>query len=453
MQLIGIRGENFKKLKLVDVKFDPKSNSVFITGDNRSGKTSFLDMFEAAFGGAKALKDTPLPIRRGEDHAKVVAETDEITVTRTWTSAGNTYVTVTNKDGWTPSGGVQALLDKMYSAFSFDPLAFSLMDEKKQRETLLKHIDIGMDLNAWAQDRKTRYDARTKVNGEITDLEGQLKLMAEVPADIPDEEVSTATVLEEQQKAQEVIDHNRERARRLEDAEQDLLVVHTEVIALQNEIDRLTEKLHDKLGIECEAAAYRDKVRRDIVDRPVKDPDMTVFPAKLEKLEDTNRKVRIKKKRAEIVTALAAKHESAKALTDYIATLDRDRENAIKKAKMPVDGLSFDENGLIFNGIPAVQWSDEEMLTISTAMGMALNPKLKAMFIREASLMSERSRERLIKLAAEKGYTVFMEIVDTSGKYGIYLEDGEVKSIDGKAIEQPKAEKKAAAKKEGVKNG
>lgn len=344
-------------------------------------------------------------------------------------------------------------MDKMYSAFSFDPLAFSLMDEKKQRETLLKHIDIGMDLNAWAQDRKTRYDARTKVNGEITDLEGQLKLMAEVPADIPDEEVSTATVLEEQQKAQEVIDHNRERARRLEDAEQDLLVVHTEVIALQNEIDRLTEKLHDKLGIECEAAAYRDKVRRDIVDRPVKDPDMTVFPAKLEKLEDTNRKVRIKKKRAEIVTALAAKHESAKALTDYIATLDRDRENAIKKAKMPVDGLSFDENGLIFNGIPAVQWSDEEMLTISTAMGMALNPKLKAMFIREASLMSERSRERLIKLAAEKGYTVFMEIVDTSGKYGIYLEDGEVKSIDGKAIEQPKAEKKAAAKKEGVKNG
>lgn len=489
MHLTGIMAENYKRLKLVDLKFDPKTNAIIISGDNRQGKSTLLDAVKAAMGGAKAVSDEPFPIRRGETHAKVVVQTDELIITRTWTEKGS-YLTVTNKEGWEPKGGVQALLDKLYSAFSFDPLAFSNMKPDKQRETLLKLVNIGLDLGQWKRERDEKYDARTVVNREVTDLEGQLKLLEKVPAETPDEEVSTATVLEEQAKAQAILNENNEKRRQLEEANKQLIdgmimlqkgirsdldLARAEIRQTGDEIGTLKleiegiertlakkrenlaslvntmDNLHDReLERMTQIEAFEDpEVKRKRLSGPeslnLTDPDMTVFAEKIKKVENTNRLVRIKKSRARLQADLTAKSAKSDALTESLDILDKKKANALAAAKMPIEGLSFDDNGLLYNGIPASQWSDEEAITISTAMGMALNPKLKAMFIREASLMSAKSRETLIKMATENGYQVFMEVVDTSGTLGIYIEDGEVKAIDGQAAQQPKA---AAPKKE-----
>ena len=471
MNIIGITAENVKKLKLVQLQFDPKKPIVIISGRNEQGKSTLMDCVEYAMSGGKALKDVEMPIRKGEDHAKVIITTDELIVTRTWTAAGNTYLTVTNKDGWKPSGGAQELLDKLYSSFSFDPLAFSQMKDDKQLEILLKLVKIPIDLNAWAKDRKKIFDERTSVNRDVTDLEGQLKLMVDVPADTPDEELSAAAVLEEQAWAQAVREsneaarralenHNQEQrnkaAREREDIQRSIdLASDSELNAREKwsqnneEIARLQKELSNKLSVkvsvekdisENETIKFTlmdvlgnmpDLVLPDPESLGLVDPDMTVFAKRISDVEETNRLVRIKKKHQEILTNLSAKKLDADGKTATLLTMDKKKSDALTAAKFPIDGLSFTDTGIIYDGIPFGQCSSAEKLRVSTAMGMAMNPKLKAMFIRDASLLDRGNKSMIEHMAQENGFMVFMEIMDESGKLGIVIEDGEVKSIDG----------------------
>ena len=214
MKIVGLMAENVKKLKLVNIRFEDGKPVITISGANEQGKSTFLDCFEYALSGAKSLKDVSMPIRKGEDHAKVVVETDEIIVTRTWTASGNTYLKVTNKDGWEPTGGAQALLDRLYSAFSFDPLSFSMMKDKDQLTTLLKMVKIPLDLDKWAIERKKVFDERTESNRQKSDLESQINGMVDSVLYVPDEETPVSAVLEEQAAAQAILNENNEKRRR-----------------------------------------------------------------------------------------------------------------------------------------------------------------------------------------------------------------------------------------------
>ncbi len=479
MQIVGLQAENVKKLKLVSVKFDPKRPVITISGANEQGKSTFLDCFEYALSGAKSLKDVSMPIRAGEDHAKIVVETDELTVTRTWTATGHTYLKVENKDGWEPKGGAQALLDRLYSAFSFDPLAFSMMKDKDQLDTLLKLVNIPLDLTKWAADRKKIFDARTDINRTVSDLDGQLKLMADVPENTPDEEVPAASVLEEQAEAQRIINKNNEKRRDLEDAnrkkldaasafftEQGRLLeektyaaeyAETSIVEMKRSIAELENRLQAaKDGLSTQQDRWKKAVadlaeqqkinnnlqNPDTLEFPgpetlgLVDPDMTVFAEKIKNLEDANRLVRVKKKKAELKVQHFSSTVESEVYTDRLGSMDKEKADALKAAKFPIEGMSFNETGILYKGIPFSQCSSAERLRVSTAMGMAMNPKLKAMFIRDASLLDSKNKAMIEKLAEENGFVVFMEVADDTGKLGIFIEDGMVTAIDGKVVEK-----------------
>ncbi len=474
MRLIGLQAENIKKLKLVSVKFDQDKPVITISGANEQGKSTFLDCFEYAMSGTKSLKDVSMPIRMGEDHAKVVVETDEITVTRTWTATGNTYLKVTNKEGWEPKGGAQALLDKLYSAFSFDPLAFSQMEDKKQLDVLLKLVNISLDLTKWGVDRKKIFDSRTEVNRQVTDLEGQLKLMADVPVNTPDEEIPAAMILQEQAEAQKVKEENdrkrrdfttqndlkRRNLRNSNDEKREALEIATDelenlakekashdekILALQEEINiirllvggitlAVEEKTKEREMLKADVDTLIDPNTMELPGMEslgLIDPDMTVFAEKIKNVEETNRLVRVKKKKAESQGNYATKKAESDAKTTELATMDKQKADALAAAKFPIEGLSFNESGILYKGIPFNQCSSAERLRVSTAMGMAMNPKFRAMFIRDASLLDSRNKAMIAKMADENGFVVFMEVADDTGKLGIFIEDGEVKAIDG----------------------
>ena len=161
------------------------------------------------------------------------------------------------------------------------------------------------------------------------------------------------------------------------------------------------------------------------------DPDMTVFAEKLENVEATNMRVRSKKAKAKLTEALLAKTSESAEKTKKLATMDSEKATALKAAKFPIAGMSFDDNGIIYKDIPFSQCSSAERLRVSTAMGMAMNPKLKAMFIRDASLLDSKNKAMIEKMAEENGFMVFMEVADDTGKLGIFIEDGEVKAVNG----------------------
>jgi hypothetical protein len=102
-----------------------------------------------------------------------------------------------------------------------------------------------------------------------------------------------------------------------------------------------------------------------------------------------------------------------------------------------VPGLGFEEDAVTYNGLPFAQASDAEQIKVSIAMGMAGNPKLRVMRIKDGSLLDDDSMKVVEEMAVTNDFQVFVEVVDTSGKVGVYLVDGEIAAIDGEKVAPP----------------
>ncbi len=429
MKIIKLQAENVKKLKAVEIC--PKDNTVVISGANEQGKTSLLDSIFYAIGGATAMKGLKEPIRKGEEKAHVTVDLGDLIITRRWTKE-NTYLTVENKDGATFKSP-QAMLDNMIGNLSFDPLAFSNMPDKEQKETLLDLVDIGINLDKWEEDRQEVYNDRTQVNRKVKELEGQLAGLPEADEDTPYEETSAATVLYEIQKSQKVKEENDEKRRGLITLREGLSGLEESMVEVDVDIASLIEQL-------AEAEKRKETLKGNIKHNKetlinlnsevnaLVDPDISGFQEQLEDLEETNKAVREKINRNNVQDQLNTVKNNSEVLTSVIAVMDKEKSDAIEGANFPIEGLGFDETGVVtYKDIPFGQCSAAESLRVSLCIAMALNPKLKVLRITDGSLLDSKNMKIIQDMVEENGYQCWVEVVDESGKMGIYIEDGEVK--------------------------
>jgi DNA repair exonuclease SbcCD ATPase subunit len=437
LKIIELKAENVKKLKAIEIR--PDDNTVVISGRNEQGKTSVLDSIWFALGGKDAMKGLKKPIREGEEKAQITIDLGDIIVTRKWTGNDKSYLTVENRDG-AIFKSPQAILDNLIGNLSFDPLAFSHMSDKEQKEALLDLVNIDLDLEEWENDRKEAYEDRTDVNRKVKELEGQLAGI-QFSEDTPDEEVSASTVLEEIAKAQEVKDANDEKRRSLQSGKDELGSLDARMEEVDNFILSMNEELaaiHAKLAT---AEENKGKLKAMVAEQrktcqglnmevmKLEDPDMSAFHEKLNNVEEVNKAIREKKKGVEIQASLDTAKAESKALTEEIEEMDEAKSSAITSAKFPIEHLGFDDTGVTYKGIPFGQCSAAESLRVSLSIAMAANPKLKVLRITDGSLLDSKNMKIIQNMVKENDYQCWVEIVDESGKMGIYIEDGEIKEV------------------------
>lgn len=430
MKILRLEAENIKKLKVVEIT--PAGNIVEITGPNGSGKSSVLDAIFYALAGAK---DIPAqPIRRGQLKAHVKLELGEITVIRKFSKDTGTSLVAEAKNGArfpTP----QRLLDEMLGKLTFDPLEFSRMDPKKQLDQIRSMVKIDLDLDALDAQNSHAFDLRTDLNREIKRLDAQ-GLGFTFPDDTPDEEIDVsklAAELEVAGKKNAGIEHIKREREILAGAIQNRLESAQRSRA---EADRLRQKAEDleQSAISDEGIAHdkTEQLEAVIVPDPI---DTSEIRELINSARGINANVAKKKQQAAIYAQAKEKRAAAEKLTDAMAARITAKRDAIAAAKMPIEGLSFGEGEVVYNGLPFNQASSAEQLRISVAVAMAANPKLKVLRIQDGSLLDENSMKLLAEMAAESDYQIWIERVDTSGKVGVVMEDGAVK---------PAAEEKTA---------
>ena len=194
MKIVSLEAENVKNLRAVCIK--PDGSAIVVGGDNEQGKTCVLDSIEYALNGAASIPSQP--IRKGQSKARVVLDLGDLVVTRTFTAKG-TNLTVKNKDGAT-FASPQAMLDKLVGELSFDPLAFSKMDAKRQSEVLKKLV--GLDFDSLNLEYNKSFEERTVINREGKTLKASLDQMIKHD-DTPDKEVSVSDLSKEYAQAVE----------------------------------------------------------------------------------------------------------------------------------------------------------------------------------------------------------------------------------------------------------
>ena len=343
MKILRLTAENVKRIKIVEI--EPDGNLVVIGGRNGQGKTSVLDSITYALAG-KTTHPTR-PIRDGESKAKVVCELDDIIVTRTFTEAGGGTLTVTNKDGAkypTP----QALLDKLTGKLGFDPLAFSRMLKKEQLETL-KSL-VGLDFSELDARRKGLYEQRTLVNREGKELKAVFDQMPEYP-DVPESEISVSLLMEELEKREEHNRSNMAKRTALDQLNGDVAKQTEKVAQLEKELEEARTELEKVSKAQNELKVEVDALH---------DTDEQEIREQVTGAETINKKVYANKERSQILQKLRKKRGEYKKFTSQIEDIDNAKNDALASASFPVSDLSFDENGVLFNGLPFDQASSAE---------------------------------------------------------------------------------------------
>ena len=74
-------------------------------------------------------------------------------------------------------------------------------------------------------------------------------------------------------------------------------------------------------------------------------------------------------------------------------------------------GNTFNQTGVTFNGVPFKQASTAEQWIVAMSIGVAANPKLGVVLIRDGSLLDETSMSVVAQFAEEKELQVFIETV------------------------------------------
>ena len=416
MKIIRLESENIKRLHAVEIK--PDGSLIIIGGKNAQGKTSILDSIEYALAGGSSIPSKP--IHKGEKKARIVVDLGQIIVTRTFTD-GSSKLVVSDKEGF-PKSSPQALLDSLVGKLSFDPLAFSRMDAKGQLETL-KNM-VGIDFSKLDGEKEKIYQERTQINREVKSLQSQVQAIQKYES-VPKGEVSILDLVNEQE---ERIGRNRgnlDERNRLIYLEGQIFKSQTDLDDLREQIKKLREKWdratndHNVLKIQREEQLERVNSLEDV--------DTNSILIQISQSEEINQKVRSNLKRSELQFDLELRQQQVEKITRRLEEIESEKSNLIASSNLPIPNLTFDENGVLFNGLPLDQASSAELLIISSSIGLALNPKLKILLLRDGSLLDEDHLKTLAKWADQNDAQVWLETVSEGKECQVIIEDGRVK--------------------------
>lgn len=395
-----------------EISLSPTGSLVVIAGANGAGKSSFIDAFVELFD-PKGVRLTPKPIREGEGVGEAYAEyTDTdlgVRIVRTWKKNDAGKLEVFALDGAKYSKPAEVVA-QLTGGLIFDPVAFLNLDEKKQRDALLAKVDLPFDVDELARQKKGVEDRRAEAGREVKRLQGAFASLPVPSDDALHEEVSSASILAEIEEAQNI-------DRQWHDAN----AAHEAAVARRDELGRQIEELLRQQGEAEIRVGYTASALNGLPDQI----NIAPLQERLRGLDEVNAGVRARKAREAVAADLEAAevlHATAQTELDKIEQRKRD---GLATATFPVDGLSVDESGVTFDGIPFSQVNSAARRKVAFGIATAGDPKLKLVIVKDGDLLDSDSLTAIRELADARGYTVLVERDrDESRQIGFTIVDG-----------------------------
>jgi DNA repair exonuclease SbcCD ATPase subunit len=441
MRIIGLKSENIKRLRTIDLT--PNNYINRISGANGSGKTSILDSIEWALTGTTNVPTQP--VRKGAGKAHIQIDLGDMVVTRRFFENGsrNGTLALESKSNKSRYASPQALLDGLMGRISFDPLEFLRMKPEKQAEVLRSLVKLDIDIDALDTAYQKDYHRRRDAKKE-RDSEEVRRNAIGVPDNLPKQKIDEAALVEELRQVsnynEDIARQDRERRERVDhrnNLARDITENKERIEELQAKISELQEETAQWVSaittVDAELAALQPLP-------PLKNAEE--LAAKITEARTINHGLDRRRLRDSYTDAINRLDAEIEELSAAMKEREETRAKAISEAEFPVPGLAFGDNEVIYEGIPFGQVSNADQIRASVAIGMASNPELRVMRIKDGSLLDSKSMNIISEMAHEQDFQVFVEVVDTTGKVGVYLEDGEVKAVNAEPEPKPTAKKK-----------
>jgi hypothetical protein len=430
--ILSLQVENV--LRAVAVYIKPNGKVVELTGRNKQGKTSVLEALWMALGGERAIP--AMPIHDGADAGFIIVEIGDASgvaykITRRLKAReGGGYTTtliVENADG-SRFQKPQDMLNALVGSLSCDPLEF-LRKSEKDRFDLLKQFVTDVDLDIVDQEIRVNFDRRTLVNRRVKELRAQAAGVI-VPENAPTKRIDESELVAQMEKAAagnvEIV--NLRSAREKAAAEINTMVDRAKTMKV-----RAADLRRQADAVEAESTELMDvagAAQKKLDDAPVppNPVDVSLLRQQIADARAANDILARVERRQEIIADAEMAESEADSLSAAIEELKAKKQQAVATAKMPVEGITFGDGVVLFDGFPLSQASGAQQLRLSVGIAASLNPRLRFVRIKDASLLDQESWEALEHLAEEMNLQVFAETVQSNRPTAVIIEDGHVKA-------------------------
>ena len=435
--------ENFKNIKACTIAIDGKNLAVI--GGNDEGKSSLLQCLKGA-ASSKFLPD--MPIMQGEERA-------ETAVLVKGYDAGGQYVeyhfafyfspsnktgriVMTDKDGNVQKNMSRKDVDAIFGDISFSITDFLNKSGAKQAQDVKDLTGRAAELDAIdakvkaLMEDKLHHEKNNKDKESVLKQHGydqqQLELYSK-PVPLPPIEKKLADLTPAMEKYSKIESGIEERKRYLEtlhkggrEATELVEKNLSEIESLERKIETLKKANVVIMEGKNEGLLLIEKTTNEIsggekwLTENIK-PNVEAVSKELSDAKVHNEHYDIIQKHVTQQKELYAGKEKVATMVQEIEKLRKEKVDIIASSKLPVEGLSYDENGLYLNGLPfnKEQINTATRLAVGEEIQMAKHSNLRCIFIEEGSLYDRESMIKLVKKAEARGYQVICEFVSWKG--------------------------------------
>ena len=437
---------NFQVIKEFSADFD--GTVYFVTGDNELGKSTLLKAIGALLTGQR---DDVLRNGASKGFAKMIVGDDgeEYDVQLSFTEA-NPRGTLTIKQKTTGmSTNNVSMLQRIFGYQDFDAVEFSRWSEtaegRRKQIAVVKSL-LPENVRARIEEiDKTVAELkaeRTGVNRDAKTFAGFVETLAkQLPTDVAkyaspidvtalmEKQQTNAQLIEKAKTVRAALAQRTEQLKAIPEREKEIKAKH---VAATEQAERELREAQERYRQAMDAAhaeqeqafADLDAFKKDVETRKANaeswlakyeanNPENTNVPELLEQAEKHNKTYHVvcqyneKKQQYDGIKAKADKMDAE------IAQLGDERATLIANAELPIDGLSFTDDGLELNGVPFVpgKVSDSQTMEIAAKLVIASNPTVKVFRIARGESLGQKRLETIVDIARKNGFQGFIEQV------------------------------------------
>jgi predicted ATP-dependent endonuclease of OLD family len=432
--------KNFKNIEYREVEFNGKS--AVIVGPNGAGKSSLI---QAICSPVNSKMIPAEPVKSGEHQAEVIltiggnlhGEKVKYKISCFFSEQNKRGKIILRNEEGIEISGAKSNLQQIIGNISFDIMEFMRLAKtdsgkiseagvKKQIE-LVKSLmpkDVLKRLHELDTLAKEKYDERTEINREIKYIKSHIdqNRMTSDEFEKYKEPTSSADILKQIEEAEaknamynKAKDFIKDFPTRNIDLmnEVESLIYRYDIPDKDKELEKLFFSLRTKQQQKC--IAYTEK--NTLI-------DVDSLKSKLTEVDEHNRKHNLIQEILVKEKQLKDKEQLSKDLTAIIESCNTEKVELFEKANLPVKGLSFNDECVTYNGLPLTeeQHPTSRLIAIGLEIGMALNPNLRLLVIKDGSLLDEKSMKYILKTCEERGYQLLVEKVGESDGKDVVVE-------------------------------